>query len=73
MLLSAGFLELQHVSLPLIFDWRFIVWRGLMFLPFALLLGWALHRRPGLLPYLVVVHILFDLLVAVQVLAASLA
>jgi len=72
-LLSAGFLALQHVSLPLIFDWQFIVWRGLMFLPFALLLGWALHRRPSLLPYLVVVHILFDLLVAVQVLAASLA
>lgn len=54
--LGATFLAAQHMTLPLIFDARFAVWRFLMFLPFALLLGAALRWRPSLLPFLVVVH-----------------
>ena len=60
-LLPVFFLAAQHATLPLIFDWRFIVWRVGMFLPFALLLGVALHRRPSLLPYLMVGHFFIDL------------
>lgn len=59
--IPALFLSLQHVTLPLIFDWRFALWRAVMFLPFALLVGFAIHRRPSLLPYLVVIHGLIDL------------
>lgn len=51
---------LQHVALPLVFDGRFLVWRSLMFVPFALLVGAAVQRRPTLLPYLMVVHGLID-------------
>jgi hypothetical protein len=55
-------LSLQHITIPLILDWRFILWRGLMFLPFAFFLGLLLKFRPRLLPYLMVAHFLIDLL-----------
>ena len=42
-----------------------------MFLPFALGVAEALRRRPALLPYFVVVHLLLDLQAALAVLAAS--
>lgn len=54
-------LGLQHIFAPLLFNARFIVWRGLMFIPFALIVGIILHWRPRLLPYLIVVHILMDM------------
>lgn len=60
-LIPSFFLGAQHCALPLIFDWRFMVWRFVMFLPFALLLGIALRWRPRLLPYLMFVHALLDL------------
>jgi membrane protease YdiL (CAAX protease family) len=60
--LAALFLSLQHLTLPLILDWRFIAWRSLMFLPFALYLGIVLKLRPRLLPYLMVSHFLIDML-----------
>jgi hypothetical protein len=60
-LLPAIFLAAQHCALPLIFDWRFVAWRAVMFLPFALLLGIALRLRPSLMPYLIVGHFLIDL------------
>ena len=71
LLLTATALALQHVTIPLLFDVRFVVWRALMFVPFALLLGVVLQRRPRLLPYLVVVHVALDLAVGVQFWLAS--
>jgi membrane protease YdiL (CAAX protease family) len=67
------FLSLQHATLPLILDPAFIAWRGLMFLGFALVLGWALWKRPRLLPYLIVVHFLLDTQAAISILIASVA
>lgn len=64
------FLSLQHVFIPLIFDYRFILWRGLMFLPFALAIGALLKWRPRLLPYLAAVHILMDFSLAPYFLGA---
>jgi hypothetical protein len=61
----------QHVALPLVFDWRFILWRFGMFLPFALLVALALRWRPRLMPYMMVGHCLIDMTVAVMVLSAS--
>lgn len=60
-LVPALFLSVQHVTLPLIFDWRFATWRAVMFLPFAILVGFVVSRRPSLLPYLVVIHGLIDM------------
>lgn len=60
-LLPSLFLAIQHTTLPLLFDGRFILWRLLMYIPFALFVGLLLRWRPQLLPYLIVVHGLLDL------------
>jgi len=62
LLLPVMFLSLQHCSLPLIFDLKFLVFRGLVYLPFALALGIALYRRPSLMPFLAIQHGLLDAL-----------
>jgi hypothetical protein len=54
-----------------LFDLRFITWRGLMFLPFALLLGIVLQWRPRLLPYLAILHVLMDLSFALLLLGVA--
>lgn len=59
-LMCAGGLAVQHCALPFLLDPRFLLWRGLMYLPFALLLAIVLAWRPRLLPYLMVVHGLLD-------------
>ena len=51
---------LQHITLPLLFDVRFMLWRFGMFLPFALFVAWLVNWRPSLLPYLMLVHGLLD-------------
>ena len=63
---------LMTFLLPLLFDWRFVAWRALMFLPFALWMGFVIHRRPTTLPYLVIGHALLDLSLPILVLIASL-
>jgi hypothetical protein len=69
--LASGFLAAQHIALPLLFDVRFVAWRGLMFVPFALMVGILLHWRPRLLPYLVIVHILIDAATAASLLSVA--
>ena len=54
------FLSIQHCTLPLVLDPKFILFRGLSYLPFALLVGLALHKRPALLPYFAILHIILD-------------
>ena len=39
LVLAASWHAVQHVALPLVFDWRFVLWRLLMFLPFALFIA----------------------------------
>mgnify|MGYP001203900056 CR=1 FL=1 len=55
------FLAAQHMMLLLIIDGRFAHWRIVMFLPVAMLVGYAAGRRPSLLPYLVVVRAIIDI------------
>ena len=65
-------LSLQHIAAPLWFDGRYLIWRGLMFLPFALFAGIILRWRPRLLPYLAIMHALMDLsLIAVYLMAVA--
>ncbi len=59
-LVASLFLALQHGFLPFIPDWRFFMWRVLMYLPFALFVGLLLKLRPSLMPYFVIVHVLMD-------------
>jgi membrane protease YdiL (CAAX protease family) len=60
-LVAAAFLSAQHIFLPLIADGRYLLWRGLMFVPFALYGGLMVKLRPNLLPYFAIVHALMDL------------
>ena len=71
LLVAAIFLSVQHITLPLIFDWRFIVWRSLMFLPFALAVGLILNWRPRLLPYFMIGHALIDLSTVIMIISIS--
>jgi hypothetical protein len=59
--LASFFLALQHIALPLIFDWRFMVWRLGMFLLFAFFIGFCLKLRPRLFPYVMIIHALMDM------------
>lgn len=70
-LLPAVFLSLQHATAPLIFDPLFILWRGSMFIGFAVVLAFGTQRWPTILPYLVVAHFALDLQAAVSILLAS--
>ena len=64
-------LGLQHIAVPLLFDGRYLLWRGLMFFPFALMVGIILRWRPRLLPYLAVIHALMDISVGVMILGVA--
>lgn len=55
-------LSIQHCTLPLIFETRFILFRGLMYLIFAIVFGIAVYKRPSLLPWLVILQILIYIL-----------
>jgi hypothetical protein len=68
--LAGFFLSIQHVFAPLILDYRFITWRALMFLPFAIATGMILRWRPRLMPYVALIHILMDLSLAPYFLGA---
>jgi hypothetical protein len=59
-LIASFVLAAQHMFLPLILDGRFMLWRLLMYLPFALYAGLMIKLRPTLLPYYLVVHALID-------------
>jgi hypothetical protein len=54
-------LAAQHVTLPFIPDGRFLLWRLLMYLPFALFVGVVMQWKPRLLRYFMVFHALMDL------------
>ncbi len=69
--ISGIVLAAQHITLPLIFDGRFLLWRLLMFLPFALVVAIVMKWRARLLPYLVILHGLLDLSTAIMVLSVS--
>jgi hypothetical protein len=68
---TVGMLAAQHIFAPFIPDARFLLFRGLSFLPFALVLGIGLRLRPQLLPYMMVVHFLMDVGTGWFILAAA--
>lgn len=60
LVLPVLFLSLQHCTLPFIPDAGFILYRALVFLPFASLIGLSLWFRPSLFPYFAVLHGILD-------------
>jgi hypothetical protein len=59
-LLPVLFLSLQHVTLPFIADINFVIYRALVYLPLALLIGISIFYRPSLFLYFVILHGLMD-------------
>jgi hypothetical protein len=70
LLLAAFFLAIQHSTLPLLFDVRFIVFRFVQMILLALYLGLIYHRTRRLGP-LMVLHFLADLQLGVTVFMLS--
>ena len=66
MLMPVLFLSLQHMTMPFIPDLTFILYRAVVFLPFALLIGIAIYRRPSLFPYFAILHGIMDLGTAIM-------
>jgi len=64
--LASFFLSAQHIFAPFLPNGRFIIYRLVMFLPFAILIGLVMRIRPRLMPYIAVIHALMDLSVAVM-------
>ncbi len=60
-MLPAVFLSLQHITLPYIPDFNFILYRSIVFFPFALLIGLSLYYRPSLFVYFAILHGILDL------------
>jgi hypothetical protein len=64
--LTSFFLSAQHIFAPFILNVRFITYRMVMFLPFAVLIAVVMRARPRLMPYIAVIHVLLDMSVAVM-------
>ncbi|MBN1451787.1 MAG: hypothetical protein JW963_12290 [Anaerolineales bacterium] len=64
--LASFFLSAQHIFAPFLPDGRFISYRLVMFLPFAILVAIVMRARPRLMPYIAVIHVLMDMSVAVM-------
>ncbi|HCS35190.1 MAG TPA: hypothetical protein DIW48_00515 [Sphaerochaeta sp.] len=62
-------LTLQHITLPLLFDHRYLIWRFGMFLLLAFFIGICIKLRPRLLPYIAIGHGLLDLPVVIMFLS----
>ncbi len=59
-LIAAAVLSVQHLFISFQPDWRYCLWLAVKFLPFALLVGILIDRRPTILPYLMGGHLLLD-------------
>lgn len=69
--LASLMLAFQHIGVPFLFNARYLVWRGLMFVPFAFLVGIVMRWRPRLLPYLAIIHVLMDMSFATMLLGVA--
>lgn len=71
-LLPSLFLSFQHVTMPLLFNVPFILWRMFMFLPLAFFIALTIRWKPGLMPYILIGHVFIDIMNSVMILIISL-
>lgn len=64
------FYALQHSFIPLLFDWKHILFRFLSFLPLMLVLGIIYDKRKRLQPFMIG-HALLDIATGAQILLTS--
>jgi hypothetical protein len=70
-LIVGSALSLQHLFFSFQPDLKYAIWLALKFFPFALFTGFVIDRRPTLLPYMMVVHMLLDALLPYLALIVS--
>lgn len=64
--LASFWLSAQHIFAPFLPNGRFILYRLVMFLPFAILVALVMRARPRLMPYMALMHVLMDMSIAVM-------
>lgn len=65
------FYALQHSFIPLVFEWKYVIFKFLSFLPLMIVLSIMYNRNKNLTP-LMIGHGIMDLLTASQILVMSL-
>lgn len=67
-ILPSLMLSFQHAALPLLFNLggMFLLWRALVFLPFAFSLALIIRWRPRLFPFFLIGHFLIDVGTAIM-------
>ena len=67
-MLPSLMLSFQHAALPLLFNLNgmFILWRALVFLPFAFSLAFIIKWKPKLFPFFLIGHFLIDMGTAIM-------
>lgn len=68
--IPAFFFALQHSFIPTLFDFKFIIYRFLSFLPLTIILCWYYYKKRDPLPILIG-HAIIDVATAMQILATS--
>ncbi len=68
--ISAFFFALQHCFIPTLFDFKYIIYRFISFLPLTLILCWYYYNKRNPLP-IMVGHIIIDVATVLQILATS--
>lgn len=64
------FFALQHSFIPLLLDWKYIIFRFISFLPLMIVIGILYNKRRNLIP-LMVGHGILDLATSIQILIVS--
>jgi hypothetical protein len=63
--------SVQHCTLPLVFEAKFIFFRGIMYLLFSLVFGYSIYKRPSLLPWLAILQVLIYILPIMMLLSVK--
>lgn len=68
--IPAFFFALQHSFIPTLFDWKYIIYRFISFLPLTLILCWYYYKKRNPVP-IMVGHAIIDVATVLQILATS--
>ena len=69
-LVPAFFFALQHSFIPTVFDFKYIIYRFLSFLPLTIILCWYYHKKRNPLP-IMIGHAILDVATVMMILATS--
>lgn len=68
--IPAFFFALQHSFIPTLFNWKYMIYRFISFLPLTVILCWYYHKKRDPVP-IMVGHAVIDAATALQILATS--